>query len=141
MKILISTPVFRPMVGGMESVAENMARHFAVEGHDTTVVTPVTTDEVDDDPFKVVRGKGFSEKLALAREADLIFSNGASLYMAPFAILAGKPFAWRHAGYQCSCLDGLGWVNGEAAPMRPWPSFTFHLRKRGPEAPALSGVL
>ena len=41
------------------------------------------------------------------------------------------PFIWTHNGYQVSCVDGLGWVDGESAPIRPLASLRYHLTKRG----------
>jgi len=57
--------------------------------------------------------------------------NGASLGLQPWLALSGKPFVWIHQGYQISCIDGLGWVEGEAAPMTPWKSIAFHYKRKG----------
>lgn len=128
MKILISTPVFKPMVGGMETLANNFAVHFTERGHEVTLVTPIPYDGVDDEPYRIVRQPSFGAYLKLAKETDLIFSNGASLYAAPYAILTGKPIIMRHTGYQVACIDGAGWYDGKLAPLRPLPSFVHHLR-------------
>ena len=34
----------------------------------------------------------------------------------------------RHTGYQVAAIDGAGWYDGKLAPLRPIPSFLFHLR-------------
>ncbi len=41
-----------------------------------------------------------------------------------------KPFVWTHPGYQLTCIDGLGWFDGAAAPLTPWASFVHHCRVR-----------
>jgi glycosyltransferase involved in cell wall biosynthesis len=128
MNILLSTPVFYPMVGGMETVAENLASLFSANGSKVTVVTPVMAKDDNTEIYKVVRNPGFWKKIQLAKESDIIFSNGASLYMLPFAILTRKPFIWKHCGYQAVALDGLGWYKNQAAPLSPLKSFWFHLR-------------
>jgi glycosyltransferase involved in cell wall biosynthesis len=46
-------------------------------------------------------------------------------------LLFKKPFIWIHIGYQVSCIDGLGWVDGKNAPLKPFPSFLFHYRLNG----------
>ena len=55
MKILLSTPVFKPMVGGMEVLANNFALHFTRRGFEVTLVTPISYDGVDDEPYRIVR--------------------------------------------------------------------------------------
>ena len=139
MKILLSTPVFKPMVGGMETLANNFAVHFTERGHEVTLVTPIPYDGVDDENYRIVRQPSFQEFYRLAKETDLIFSNGASLYAAPYALLTGKPVIMRHTGYQVACIDGAGWYDGKLAPLRPLPSFAFHL-KHGKLGNTLRGI-
>ena len=139
MKILLSTPVFKPMVGGMETLANNFAVHFTERGHDVTLVTPIPYDGVDDENYRIVRQPSFQEFYRLAKETDLIFSNGASLYAAPYALLTGKPVIMRHTGYQVASIDGAGWYDGKLAPLRPLPSFAFHL-KHGKLGNTLRGI-
>jgi len=139
MKILLSTPVFKPMVGGMETIAENLAKHFSRKGHEVTVVTPIESDQEDEEAYRVVRNPGLGQKIELLREADIVYSKGASLYMAPLAWMLGKKFLWTHAGYQVSCIDGLGWHQRGPAPMNPWDSFNYH-RKKESFSKALYGL-
>ena len=139
MKILISTPVFKPMVGGMETLENNFAQHFTQRGHEVTLVTPIPFDGVDDEPYRIVRQPSFREYYRLAKDTDLIFSNGASLYAAPFTLLTGKPIVMRHTGYQVACIDGAGWYDGQLAPLRPVPSFLHHL-KHGRLGNTLRGI-
>ncbi len=139
MKILISTPVFKPMVGGMETLANNFAVHFTERGHEVTVVTPISYDGLDDENYRIVRQPSFREFYRMAKATDLIFSNGASLYAAPYALLTGTPIILRHTGYQVACIDGAGWYEGKVAPLRPIPSFLFHL-KHGKLFPTLRGI-
>ncbi|PPK87521.1 glycosyltransferase involved in cell wall biosynthesis [Neolewinella xylanilytica] len=140
MKILISTPVFKPMVGGMETLANNFAVHFTERGHEVTLVTPIPYAGTDDEDYRIVRQPSFREFYRLAKQTDLIFSNGASLYAAPYAMLTGKPMVMRHTGYQVACIDGAGWYDGKIAPLRPFPSFLFHL-KNGKLPATLRGIV
>ncbi len=128
MKILISTPVFKPMVGGMEVLANNFAEHFTNRGHEVTLVTPIPYDGEDDAIYRIVRQPSPPAFYRLVRNTDIVFSNGASLYAAPYGLLTGKPFVMRHTGYQVACIDGAGWFKGQDAPLRPWPSFLHHLK-------------
>ena len=128
MNILLTTPVFKPMVGGMETLADNFAVHFTKRGHRVTVVTPVAATEPDEAIYAIVRRPSPVTFLRLAKQADIIFSNGASLLSAPWAILTGTPVVMRHTGYQVNSIDGAGWYVGRPAPLRPLASFRFHLR-------------
>ncbi len=116
------------MVGGMETLANNFALHFTSRGHEVTLVTPIPYDGVDDEPYPIIRRPSPNEFYRLAKEADLIFSNGASLYAAPYAIATGTPVVMRHTGYQVAAIDGAGWYDNKLAPLRPVPSFLWHLR-------------
>lgn len=140
MKILLSTPVFKPMVGGIETLALNTARHLTERGHEVVVVTPIPSSVPDDEPFRVVRRAAPRRLLELVRWSDLVFCNGASLYIAPYTLLTGRPVVMRHDGYQVSSIEGAGWYDHGPAPLRPLPSFWYHL-KRGPVSFALRGIL
>jgi len=132
MKILISTPVFKPMVGGMEVLANNFAVHLTNRGHEVTLVTPIAAREPDDAIYPIVRQPSWIEFYRLAKAADLVFSNGANLYCAPWSILARKPVIMRHTGYQVAAIDGAGWHKGKLAPLRPIPSFIHHIKHGHP---------
>jgi glycogen synthase len=131
MKVLIYCPVFYPMIGGMETVTECTADLLLRAGHECVVITPVKHDQKDNFSFQVYRAPGVISRIRLILWADLVYSNGASLALLFFAKLLFKPFVWKHAGYQASCIDGLGWVDGIAAPLDPWGSVRFHFRESG----------
>ena len=131
MKILIYSPVFYPMIGGMETVTECMAELFIQEGHECKVVTPVKYAGADQYSFKVYREPDFMHKIRLILWADIVYSNGATLALLPLVKILRRPYAWTHVGYQASCIDGLGWVDGEPAPIDPIGSIKYHWKKRG----------
>ena len=58
-RVVILTPFFRPVMGGVESNAERLARHFGSEGFQVTVLTKrLTRDLADSEPsegFTIVR--------------------------------------------------------------------------------------
>jgi glycosyltransferase involved in cell wall biosynthesis len=131
MKILLYSKAFHPMVGGIETVAATMAEMFTRLGHECEVLTPVEAEEPDRFPYKVHRNPGLSATLKLIRNADIVVSKGASLTLLPYCLLLAKRFIWIHSGYQASCVDGLGWVDGEPSPLTPLASLAFHYRKSG----------
>ncbi|HJQ70386.1 MAG TPA: glycosyltransferase family 4 protein [Blastocatellia bacterium] len=131
MKILLYSKAFHPMVGGIETVTATMAELLNKLGHQCDVLTPVENAEPDAFDYKVHRRPGFLKKIKVVLDADIVISKGASLAMVPYCLILGRPFIWVHAGYQASCVDGLGWVDGIPAPMTPKASIAFHYRKSG----------
>lgn len=132
MKILLYSSVFWPSTGGVETITATLAENIVRLGHECLVVTETITDR-EEEPriYQVIRKPTLKERFELTRQCSLVHSNGASVAMFPFAKLNNKPFIWTHNGYQVSCIDGLGWVDGEPAPMTPIASVNYHLRKNG----------
>ena len=131
MKILLYSSVFFPSLGGIETITATLAENLTLLGHECVVITETPRDDDQLFGYKVVRQPTWKQRLALTRECDIVHSNGASVSMYPYARLSNKPFVWTHNGYQVSCVDGLGWVDGEATPMTPIASLDYHFRKRG----------
>ena len=131
MKILIYSCVFWPSLGGVETITATLAENIVRLGKECIVVTETPSESEDNRSYRVVRHPTISERFELTRQCDLVHSNGASLAMFPFAKLNNKPFIWTHNGYQISCVDGLGWVDGEPTPMTPIASLTYHCQKKG----------
>lgn len=131
MKVLLFTKAFYPMVGGIETVSATMAELFNKLGHECEVLTTIENPEPDSFSYKVHRNPGILKTIKLIRSAEIVVSKGASLALVPYCLLLAKPFVWIHSGYQASCVDGLGWVEGEAAPLTPRASLAFHYKRSG----------
>jgi glycosyltransferase involved in cell wall biosynthesis len=131
MKILLYTKAFHPMVGGIETVSATLAELLNKLGQDCEVLTPVENPEPDTFSYKVHRNPGVLATIKLILSADLVISKGASLALVPYCMLLAKPFIWIHSGYQASCVDGLGWVDGERSPLTPRESIAFHYQRSG----------
>jgi glycosyltransferase involved in cell wall biosynthesis len=140
LKILLYSYLFYPSVGGIESESRSLAEGLIAQGHDCRVITESPSDKPDDFEYSIYRNPDFKTKRTLVKWADIIVYNGAGLGLQPLPVLYRKPFIWIHQGYQISCIDGLGWVEGEAAPMTPWASIAYHYKKRG-LAHAFKGAL
>ena len=121
-------------------MAECLSDHIIKAGHECRLITPVTSSEIDNYSFPVYRNPGLINTIKLILWSDIVYSNGASLALLPLSKILFRPFVWKHAGYQASCIDGLGWVNGRPAPMNPWKSILFHLKNSG-FVYALSGAV
>jgi glycosyltransferase involved in cell wall biosynthesis len=133
MEILLYSSVFWPSLGGVETVTATLAEQIVREGHGCTVVTetPLGAQKELTKKYPIVRRPTWPERWHLVKKCDLVHSNGASVALYPFARMTRTPFIWTHNGYQVSCIDGLGWVDGEEAPINPLASLRYHLTKRG----------
>jgi glycosyltransferase involved in cell wall biosynthesis len=146
--VLLYSRPFYPATGGIETVSLTLAEQITAAGHRCTVVTETKADETKADetkadetkadetkarafPFMIERAPSQQRRLALAREADIVHSNGASLAMFFHARLACRPFLWTHGGYQMVSVDGMGWVDDAPAPLSPLPSILLHARRHG----------
>ena len=117
------------MIGGMETMAVNLANHFTRRGLEVHVATPVAADTPDEYDFRVHRCLSRGALTKLAGEADLVLSNGVGLYVTPHALLSGTPLILRHSNYQVSAVEATGFIYGRPAPMTPWKSIWFHLSR------------
>lgn len=132
MKILMYSHTFFPSVGGIETVSLSLANKFVDFGHDVSVFTSTESTNSDNKfKFPVIRKASFFDKVKGVWKSDIVYSNGASLSLFFFAFFLGKPFVWTHGGYQLLSIDGLGWVDGEKAPLSPIASFFFHKKRKG----------
>jgi len=141
MKALLYSHVFHPSTGGVETVSRTLAEGLAARGIDFKLLTSTPAgDDRTPFPYEVIRTPDAARVKELLDWADVVLFNGASLALQPALILGRKPFIWVHVGYQVSCIDGLGWVDGEAAPMTPWASLRFHMRRSGTLRGAIGGL-
>lgn len=141
MKVLLYSHVFHPSTGGVETVSRTLAEGLAQRSIDFKLLTSTPAgDDHTDFGYEVIRMPDPKTVRRLVNWADVVLFNGASLALQPALLFSRKPFIWVHVGYQVSCIDGLGWVDGTAAPMTPWASVVFHSRRSGPVHAAVGGV-
>ena len=131
MKVLLYSHNFHPAIGGLETVSLALANGFAQNNIDCVVVTTSAGNDDSIFPFKVVRQPNRKQQIDLVKWADVVLFNGASMALQPWLLWYRKPFMWTHVGYQVSCIDGLGWVEGEAAPIKPLASVIYHIKRKG----------
>ena len=110
MKILVSSRLFYPSIGGGETNAEILAREFVNAGHQVVVITQIPGDEFDSEgipfPFRVYRRPNIIQMLNLSRWADVHFHNGISLRDAWPLLFIRRPWVIRH----------LTWIAHETSP-------------------------
>jgi len=124
MKILIYSAYFLPVVGGVQTSVELLARGFVQLGREepqlpcdadgagpdeVTVVTRSERGNMDDFAlsYRVVRRPGFWQLVRLIREADILHLAGPCLLPQAIAWLIRKPAVIEHHGYQAICPNGM----------------------------------
>lgn len=120
MKILIYGEFFLPVVGGVQTAMNLLAKGLmelnsapekdaSLGEIEVTVVTRSAAGGMDDTalPYRVVRQPGLWQLVKLIRESNVVHVAGPCL--APMAIgwLIGKPTVVEHHGYQAICPNGL----------------------------------
>jgi glycosyltransferase involved in cell wall biosynthesis len=120
LKVLIYGEYFLPVVGGVQTAMNLLARGLLELNHrreggenlghvEITVATRTAANGMDDSifPFVVVRRPGFRRLIKLIREADVIHVAGPCLLPMVIGWLIGKPVVVEHHGYQAICPNGL----------------------------------
>jgi len=96
MKILFTSYVFAPSLGGIESVSSLLVLEFLKAGHEVKVVTK--TRETDDvpRPYDLIRDPGPSELLKLTQWCDVFFQNNISLVLSWPLLFIRRPWIVAH---------------------------------------------
>ncbi len=96
MKILLSSYVFAPSVGGIETVSALLAPEFVKAGHEVVVVTNTGTDDGIPRPFTVYRQPCAAKMIELVRWCDVYFQSNISLRLAWPLLLVRRPWVIAH---------------------------------------------
>jgi glycogen(starch) synthase len=95
-KILFSSYVFSPSVGGIETVSELLAPEFVRAGHEVILITRTAGEDGIARPYPVERRPGPRRLLELVRWCDVYFQNNISLILAWPLLLVRKPWIIAH---------------------------------------------
>ena len=96
MRILICSYVFRPSIGGIETVSKVLAEQFSSMGASVTVVTHTPGDGHVSGGYEVVRRPPVSKLRALAHKSDIILQSQISLHTLLPLLFCGKPIVIAH---------------------------------------------
>jgi glycosyltransferase involved in cell wall biosynthesis len=115
MKILLYSHFWTPSVGGVETVASELAAGLAragsekTERFEVTLVTDTAAGAFDDRsvPFRVVRQPSLGTWLRELRAADIAELEGPALLPQFLAWILRKRVVLRHHAYQSVCPNGL----------------------------------
>jgi len=123
MKILFSSYLFHPSVGGIESVSKILAERFAAAGNEVQVITeseenvqrPTSNAQRStqslESSFGVTRKPSLRETIRLLQWCDLFFQNNISLRSLIPALILRKPTVVVHQTWLQNTRGGVGWHN------------------------------
>jgi glycosyltransferase involved in cell wall biosynthesis len=110
-RILLTTPIFPPDIGGPATFVPKVAKELATRGWKVTVLTLSTAKGHDDSvyPYKLIRIPRDINRYArriwtiftlfkLSKEADIVFANGIAMESALAARLTGTPLLQKFVG-------------------------------------------
>ena len=90
MRLLITTSVFFPSVGGIESLARLLAHEFACQGHGVTVLTQTSAAGLDNFSFKIERRPSWLRVWHCVADSEAILQFGGVRLGWPMLILKRK---------------------------------------------------
>lgn len=111
LKILFSSYLFDPSIGGLESVSKILAAKFAGAGNDVHVITESSGNKIEGATYRITRRPSLIELLRLLRWCDLFFQNNISLRSLIPALLLRKPTVVVHQTWLQRADGRIGWQN------------------------------
>jgi glycogen synthase len=111
MKILFSSYLFHPSVGGIESVSKILAEKFAAAGNEVQVVTKTAGDAIAGANYRVTRRPSIAKLFGLLRWSDLFFQNNISLRSLIPALLLRKRILVVHQTWLLNTCGQITWNN------------------------------
>ena len=111
MKILFSSYLFPPSVGGIESVSKILAEKFASAGIEVQVVTKTAGDVIAGANYRVTRRPSIAKLFGLLRWCDLFFQNNISLRSLIPALLLRKRVLVVHQTWLLNTRGQITWNN------------------------------
>lgn len=109
MKILLTTLLFAPSIGGIETVSLLLAREFVAAGHSVKVATMTPDDSGASYDFEVLRRPSFGQLAQAARWCDVYFQNNISLPLAAPLLIVRRPWLVCHQTWIPKPKGFSGW--------------------------------
>jgi len=111
LKILFSSYLFHPSVGGIESVSKILAETFASAGNEVHVITQTAGDSIARSNYRLTRRPSITKLFGLLHWCDLFFQNNISLRSLLPALVLRKPTLVVHQTWLQNARGGVGWNN------------------------------
>lgn len=95
LKIVIYSPAFHPLLGGVETVVQVLAAEWSALGEEVTVITDTMNSEPDSFPFRVLRRGSWWQVWQTVRQSDVFVHVNVSLWgFLPWLFCGWKRPAW-----------------------------------------------
>jgi glycogen synthase len=111
MKILFSSYLFHPSVGGIESVSKILAEKFGAAGNEVHVITQSPGEEIAGANYRLTRRRSIVDLIKLLRWCDLFFQNNVSLRSLIPALLLRKKILVVHQTWLLDTRGQMTWNN------------------------------
>ena len=111
MKILFSSYLFDPSVGGIETVSKILADKFAAAGNDVHVITQSPGEHSAGANYRLTRRPSLAEIFRLLGCCDVFFQNNISLRSLIPALILRKRTIIVHQTWLQNVRGGTGWQN------------------------------
>lgn len=96
MRIVVYSPAFYPLIGGLEEVARLCCLEFQRMGHDVIVLTETEIGDKPELPIQVLRKASFMAQLSEVKSCDVFLEFNISLKGLIFPLLTCKPAVVSH---------------------------------------------
>lgn len=96
MKLLLYSPRFYPLLGGLERVTMAWATYWQQQGHRVTIITHTPNPQPDNASYRILRQPSLWQQWQAMRQADVVLMLNISLKGLPLLWLAGKPLFISH---------------------------------------------
>ena len=111
MKILFSSYLFDPNVGGIETVSKILAQKFAAAGNDVHVITQSRGQQIAGADYRLTRRPSLTEIFRLLGGCDIFFQNNISLRSLIPALILRKRTIIVHQTWLQNVHGETGWQN------------------------------
>lgn len=108
MRILLYSPAFLPLVGGLENVTAMLAQELTRQGHSVVVVTKTPASD-DRFPYRVSRNPSPLELLRLTRWCNVYLQANVSLRGLWPLLLVRRPWVVAHHSFYRRCDGTIPW--------------------------------
>ena len=105
MRILLSSYVFYPSLGGIESFSKLMAERLTDQGHEVTIITETPHDQADEFPCEVLRCPSHFQKFKAMLWCDVFFQSNITLTNIWPLLFIRRPWIVTHQTW-ISNIDG-----------------------------------
>jgi glycosyltransferase involved in cell wall biosynthesis len=108
-KILLSSYVFSPSIGGIETVSALLAPEFVKAGHEVILITLTGADDSREYPYQVFRKPSPAKLIELVRWCDVYFQNNISLHLAWPLLFVRRPWVIAHHTWLRPYGEPMSW--------------------------------